>query len=170
MSCKTVILVGYTIAAGLLVPAGGYAVSVNFCADWKSEFVDAGHGEDHYYTTSPTFRDAKYAHYQVVKVSTGDAVHSGILDNSGCTGYLSLEGSTQYKFRQATKLERTGNRKIYAEFPGASWGPYFWWVNTYYTTPSTGSIVRNIHPDWLDPAFNVSVVDGKVLQYYSTRE
>ncbi len=158
------------ICAGLFLPLTSYAITVKFCTKWRVQFLDSGNGEDLITTTSVTSVNAKWTHYQVRLLSNNSLVASGILDNSGCTPNLTLAGNTEYRFRQATKVEVTGNRRMYIQNPSApDYGMYYTWLNTNYTTPLYDTTAY-LNPDWQTSQANVTAIAGQALAYYSSRE
>ncbi len=155
------------LSIGTIASAG----TLRFCTTWRSKFVDAGHGEDYFWSSDFEDRTAKYSLYQVRKKSNNALVKSGILDSKGCTPYFTVSNNTAYKFRQGTKLER-GTRKIVITGSKAkSCTSSHIWMNSYYTTGKiTGSYTKNLTPNWYGPQSNLAVIAQKSLQYYKSRE
>ena len=117
MSLKSKIITSEFLMAVLLVPLvsfAGTAGQMRCCSTWKSRFVDAGFGEDVYTSSDWTYRPASYTHFEIVDPEDDEHVyHKGILDDDGCTPYYTVGANMEYKFRQATWLERPGGREFF---------------------------------------------------------
>lgn len=171
-----------TVRYSLLLAAALCAASFNasadttrkWCATWKTDYVDAGFGEDYFTQSTLTSRPAQYAWGELVNRDTSAIVWTGYFDGSGCTPYLPVGGFTNYELRQGTKLVRENRTMLVVNStaPAGDWTSWYY----YYQRVQTGLVVFDSHTtvtlnlSVYNSHTNVLPILGRILYLYNTME
>jgi hypothetical protein len=147
--------------------------AMKFCTRWLTTYWDSGNPLVDYLepTIGDAFYPAPYTYAQVVDLDASKVVWEGELDYTTCAPLVEISSDTHYKFRQATKAQRS-NRRIYVNPDTGDWGQSYVYLNSYFTTSS--SLTPNYHythvfqPNWSSPKANVMPIACRILNYYST--
>ena len=156
----------------LIGTSAGAETTMKWCSTWQARYVDAGNGEDALSTPDPEHyleAPARYARCEIWDVDRDDRLWVGPLDWDGCTPDLPVRSHTHYRFRQGTVIERTGDRKIYLEPPGAPWGEHFIWVETDYRTydlDDDAAYTHRFRPAWHTAQSNMGPIAAYILHYH----
>lgn len=148
--------------------------TMKWCTTWKTEYEDAGYGEDHFASTSRMSRPAAYTVYKLVDLTHNQAIYSGVLDSDGCTHDIGVIANTSYKFIQYAHVVRADRQiKILADSSVAEQPP--WTSNTtksfnnYYVT---GNLSDTQYTYTFTPyntyLGNIMAIAGRIVQNYST--
>lgn len=116
------------VAAVLSGPGTAFSDNkyLRFCGKWSSRYTDSGVGEDSFTSSSTLARPAQYAYSTIYDVVAGpDPVEWGhwMLDEDGCTDWITVEVGHNYRFRMRTMALYDGTRRIFVQDQDAtSWG------------------------------------------------
>lgn len=168
------------VAATLSVNANaGTPIDLRICGKWRSQYVDAGFGEDIFTSTGTVDRKASYASYRVTLASNDSVIIAeGDFDTSGCTPYFNAEDGVQYKIRQGTRFIRnrgtSTRRTAYVQPIQTGTSPTY--SNSYvnyiiYYTPSGHSSGQNVTmTNVVNAGFhsNMGPIVDRLLRYANT--
>ncbi len=156
-----------------VISSAAHAATMRWCGRWKTQYTDAGNGEDVFTSTALTDRTSRYskAHVFMFNGFGWYTVWSGNLDSDGCSPDLTYLPSTIYVFRQLTFLER-GDRKIRILPKGrTSWAavsPYF--DNWYLSSPiwQPGAFTHTFPGAGMTEATGLASIASKFLEQADT--
>ncbi len=147
--------------------------NMTWCTTWESRYVDAGFGEDIYYSNNKLWRPAGYGLARVLgRNSPNDPwtnIWQGILNSSGCTPSLPVQYN-YYRFGQGTYVQRDTTREVWINVPEAAWGGNFIWLNSNITVSGLGpgNHTHTFQPNWTSPYGNVMPILGRLLSMRTT--